>query len=759
MSTLEIASIIGNSVSDSRCVSISQNVVAYVASGGVVVCDLDPVSGKVKRQRFFSPDPRESCSNDQESDQLLDSRTNSHNLSFLRSKTRTISCVALSRDCQWLAIGESGYLPRVLVYSLQKESASPVQVGEYQFGLSCVGFSECSRYLGALGVPTDGTIGVWRLKVKTGGLLPVLAASNRCNSSVNGMKWIGDRLVTYGLRHARVWRLDGGAVLRGKSVLFGALLNENFIYMDHTNQELFFYSESGTFSKASLVDLELHRIGKYSNPGAFHLEAGTVYFGGGTLPLDLFDDGKYPDLRESPSTISISKHEDLVITVDVNGVISVAGQAVNSPSLKFVIGAKQSKDCLQLWSEYGDYWTLCPQLNLKKGFHQLESYSSLENKLTAMAISDSKERIFGDRYGVLSIEDSNYSEKIHASAINDACFMDLADYSFLITVSRDRTVQVLYKDKTGSWDLLQTLKPHKANIIQILTHENRFLTCSIDRTISIHSITLAEEGPLIRLERSIALKSTPVTSCIHGLELVVLSSDKTISFYDLHSYNLRRCHKIYSEGVSLMAETMIPFGKLLACSFSDKSVRLVNPMNGKTEAEASAHASTVVGLGVVDSKLVSVSLDGCVFAWNVKEKEEPPKPEEVRRVVRRPSVSRIKVKATLRREMTEELAKKPVIKPKTPITTGKTDLEKAIDSTLRSFVTLRKALRGLQASPKLHALCKEIDAIQIELNQICQSKSRETLECLKQHDFRDVLERNIVLYSEKLLEAMEKQRK
>jgi len=125
-----------------------------------------------------------------------------------KDRIKAATSVALSPNGKWLAVGESGYKPRVLIFALA-EDASDVLVtviAEHTFGVHALSFSPDSSYLASLGVVNDGFLYVWNIDNRTGSAS--LYASNKCTVLVNDMEWIGRSVVTAGLRFVKVWRVD-----------------------------------------------------------------------------------------------------------------------------------------------------------------------------------------------------------------------------------------------------------------------------------------------------------------------------------------------------------------------------------------------------------------------------------------------------------------------------------------------------------------------------------------------------------------------
>ncbi|CAK4034474.1 Mitogen-activated kinase-binding 1 [Lecanosticta acicola] len=125
-----------------------------------------------------------------------------------RDRVKAASSVSLSPNGKWLAVGETGYRPRILVFSLKDGSSeTPVSiVVEHTFGVHALSFSPDSKSLASLGTVNDGFIYVWNIDDRTG--TATLSASNKCTTLVHDMAWMGRCIVTVGLRFVKVWRPD-----------------------------------------------------------------------------------------------------------------------------------------------------------------------------------------------------------------------------------------------------------------------------------------------------------------------------------------------------------------------------------------------------------------------------------------------------------------------------------------------------------------------------------------------------------------------
>ncbi|EEP81539.1 predicted protein [Uncinocarpus reesii 1704] len=126
-----------------------------------------------------------------------------------RERIKAVTSVALSPNGRFLA---TGYNPRVLIFSTANDfpSDTPLSVlAEHSFGVRSLAFSPNSQYLATLGDINDGFLFIWALNLKTGAAR--LHSANKCTSFIRDICWLGNNLITVGVRHIKVWRLGDGA--------------------------------------------------------------------------------------------------------------------------------------------------------------------------------------------------------------------------------------------------------------------------------------------------------------------------------------------------------------------------------------------------------------------------------------------------------------------------------------------------------------------------------------------------------------------
>jgi WD40 repeat protein len=172
-----------------------------------------------------------------------------------RERVKAVSCVDLSPNGRFLAVGETGYSPRVNIFSILPGAPTDAPLSiltEHSFGVRCVAFSANSRWLATLGDVNDGFLFIWSVNPKTGAAK--LHLTNKCTASVLSMAWCGNNLITVGTRHVKVWRVaepssivqmkqgrsmlegeghasPGPRTLSGRNCLLGSLADSTFTYV------------------------------------------------------------------------------------------------------------------------------------------------------------------------------------------------------------------------------------------------------------------------------------------------------------------------------------------------------------------------------------------------------------------------------------------------------------------------------------------------------------------------------------------------
>lgn len=105
----------------------------------------------------------------------------------------------------------------MLIFSTAPDSSNDAPLAvltEHSFGVRSIAFSPDSQYLATLGDINDGFLNVWAVNSKTGSAK--LHSTNKCTSVVRGMCFVGNNVVTVGIRHIKAWRVEVSSPVRAK---------------------------------------------------------------------------------------------------------------------------------------------------------------------------------------------------------------------------------------------------------------------------------------------------------------------------------------------------------------------------------------------------------------------------------------------------------------------------------------------------------------------------------------------------------------
>ncbi|KAF3986710.1 hypothetical protein FT663_02578 [Candidozyma haemuli var. vulneris] len=703
--------VIGTSATDPQHVAFSGSKLAYVASGGVIVCEVDAKSRTLSKQRLFVANSGVSeAQNDDYVSRAFsgsdrgdghDKRDNfdiplestytygkerieadrkkaggekgDSSPSKLKDRVRAISCVALSPNGRVLAVGESGYQPRILLYSLASNaSGSPFAViHEHTFGVKHIAFSPDSRHFASLGQLSDGFLHIWKYSATS----VALKAGNKCSSIVNSIFWhSSSSIVTAGLRFLKVWSFEAQesnrtVVLKGRNVVLRENLEVDFteavslssdeVLLSGCHQALYVLSLSGL----SLVPVEVPD----SPPAIYGLESDATtekicYFDGHEPKLVGFDQLKRTANKSAPSSPSkiasmfsslslkssppdhpvvkshlsfkdgesfisylTNKKEICVYDTDSGSHATLVAAPVTRAG-----GMKQaSNGDLLVYSKCGNLRAVEDGSIRQLASVRLPQTDQLENELNTVDY-DGTYAYFGDRYGQLSVVDCESGDEVlqlkaHSSSINDLIRFHVDSLELLCTTSRDRTVQLFYKTE-DKWELLQTIANHTGNLLFAKVYEESLYVCSADRSISIYGFRESRdnETPLeVIQKRVLTLKHSPTAMAILDKELHVATNDKSVHVYDASTADFKYTVKVTNEnGDSLCVENFASFDRAIAVSSNDRSIRLFTPNYAKQLAVSWGHSDTILNMVGKGSSLYSIGLDGSLFIWNITDGAE-----------------------------------------------------------------------------------------------------------------------------------------
>lgn len=743
--SLTIDRIYGTSSSSPLDFEVSENLVAYIASGGVVVAKIDKSEGTVvsHEQRFFCAKSSESNSSAsthssanaylnmaisqnsinvsnsgaqqpdtekdsygivspaqticQESDsgsslsssisQLKDLSLNqssavnsplSSPLNKSYSRIKTISCVAISPDERFLAVGETGNNPRILLFSLAPDSSSyPIlSVSEHSFGVFALKFSPDSTHLLSIGLNHDSFIYLWRVAYNGSSL--TITGVNKCTSHIKGVIWVDEHIVTFGTRHIKLWKYESDReskeMLNGKSVILGQFLNSNFVYATEIGNEeeitgmLFLTS----FGDLCLYDFETNSLELKYRFRYSHEHVGVIvndefnrdkiWVGEDNKNLielsisrDFDTDNHLESSSEkcpdSPSKVKFNPLFTAIYQIDKRYLIYLTSKeqimiydtesSISKPLTdtlsKDINGVKKcSNGEIINWTTTGIVKRMAGEDNLN-----LEVVADLDctTGITALDAMPNGDIITGDMYGTLNIYKCGSAEVVyttvaHEFSINDVCYFTIGKFEFIITIGRDRMIQVFGKLQFGesleednssnelssAWTILQTLAEHKGNLLSLIYNNSKIYVSSADRTISVHKFEVDGDLVSILKESTISLKSSPVSMTIFKDDLVVSTNDKTTTIYNINTFESLRNLKFYDSNNELLLvdNLKVSSKNILICTCSDKSIRVFNYITGKQLSVNWGHSEPINSLLLISSdNLLTLSSSGCLFSWKL----------------------------------------------------------------------------------------------------------------------------------------------
>lgn len=717
--SLQFRNVKGTSAVSPCHFSVVGNKLAYVASGGVVVSQLDVKTASILSQRLYvansanidaaaaisgpnsylnldsTPEdtrrdaygfpngiPLAFGDGEDPSRRKLDADTGGLSPSKMKEKVRAISCVALAPNGKVLAVGETGYQPRILLFSLAPDSCGVpfAVIYEHSFGIKHIAFSPDLRHFCSLGLLLDGFLHVWRYSASS----VSLRAGNKCSSVIHDVLWHhtgsgNDQIVTMGLRFVKIWSFEPNetpnaknSVLKGRNVVLGLYLDTDFLEGVSLNTEEIVVAGRNSLFMLSLLDMKIVPVASgnsfcglladYSAQKLWYFDDCSDVHG---LEFDQLAPIEMPpgspaspskaaqmmsslSLRESDPVIRcFSLPEDLVYLTNHKEIAlynksSRSVSTIVSPITTSFGGIKKAfSDDLLVFSKDGrvvklDKSGVSPVINFN-----LPKSEYIANELSALDSCGST-LFLGDKYGLLFVVDNSQTPpsiklhlKAHSSTINDIVFFEVAGMPLLCSISRDRMIQI-YHQTEGEWDLLRTLPTHTANLIAVKFHNRQIFVCSADRSVSVHEIVDERNDPNspdpvgIYQKKILALKNTPLSMAISDSDVVLSTNDRSLSIFDSQTLEFKRTLKLYNEKTndSLYVDSFTLFpNNTIAVSSTDKGLRIFSLASGKHLSLGWGHSETILGIFKDSSELHSIGADGCLFTWILTSKMTTDSPE------------------------------------------------------------------------------------------------------------------------------------
>lgn len=486
-----------------------------------------------------------------------------------RERIKAATSLSLSRDGRFIAVGETGYSPRVLVFSLHESSDRPLVIlNEHTFGVRAVAFSPDGRYLASLGNVNDGFIYIWAINTRNGAAR--LHASNKCTSFIKGMCWMGNNLITVGTRHVKVWRVEEPSVmtpskqkldlpgtpspvsagfgpvrtLSGRNSLLGALVDTTFTCVAPiSDSTAIICSDRGDI--CLLDDDDGQRLMRVAQAGfpitclAADHEAKNVRVGGrqGMTKLLSFDDlgrpstpgdGQTPEREiedcnsSSPvpslgpaCLIALSFIADVLVTVDSHHAIRMFHREEIIPHTS----------AAPLTAHHD------PVLGVRLLNCEQEQSSNLFGNSTFFTWSASGRIIFWDLEGRKQHSfDVELERPLGEDEPSNQCQVVRASRSADFFVIGDKLGMLAIIDSTTGSRSFQA-KAHTAEILDIAVFESQttvlIASCSRDRTVQLFRRTETSWNLIQTLDEHTASVCS-LFFCEKGQKLISASSDRTI---------------------------------------------------------------------------------------------------------------------------------------------------------------------------------------------------------------------------------------
>lgn len=436
-----------------------------------------------------------------------------------KEKTKSFSSLCLSQDGHLLAAGEQGQAPRIAVWNVR--GPQPVLlhlIQAHMFGVRHLAFSEDTHYLVSIGSIHDGAIHVWDIVQA----VPVTKlATNKVTSHLNAVLWIGNRIVTIGVRHIKVWQWtasrppsmrrrslearDSASVLQGRNVILGSMVHEEFVAIASIDSMRCLIASRHAISLLTLGDA--HVLEKVFELPEEHIctmclstENKLVTIGtksGSILQVDITSLAKrtaLPDGKahgsdelcayhtrstyksEIQSILELTSGLEIVSTIDgsMNTTLKadLLQRTITIPSRHACLGL-QARDLAtpRMWQGNGCVWNILD-------YNQVELYCNVNEEITAFIQVTDEFFVTGCHHGRLNVRNTTASfggiqaheGEVSLLALNEAG-------TILASTGRDRMVQiysmhwVFGPDQTVSFPELrleQTLNDHTGSIIAII---------------------------------------------------------------------------------------------------------------------------------------------------------------------------------------------------------------------------------------------------------------------------------------------------
>eukprot|EP00899_Mesostigma_viride_P022296 jgi/Mesvir1/3250/Mv16390-RA.2 len=192
----------------------------------------------------------------------------------------------------------------------------------------------------------------------------------------------------------------------------------------------------------------------------------------------------------------------------------------------------------------------------------------------------------------------------------------------LASGGRDRLVHLFNVAK--AYELAETLDGHSGTVtcVRFADNGNRLLSCGADKSVlfrHVAGVGLGESSAIYH--HAVVPRGT-----LYGMDVdvtgkfaVTAGQDKRLNVWSVESGRPVRSYKVETELGEPIQVRLDPSGSFMACSHSDKSLRLHDFYTGELLSRVAGHGEVVTGIAFSQDcrHLYSVSGDGCMFVWRL----------------------------------------------------------------------------------------------------------------------------------------------
>ncbi|KAF2768089.1 WD40 repeat-like protein [Teratosphaeria nubilosa] len=521
-----------------------------------------------------------------------------------KDRVKSATSVAISPNGKWLAVGEYGYRPRILIFSLTDEldEAPVTALAEHTFGVHALSFSPDSRYLASLGAVNDGFLFVWSIDDRTGNA--ILHASNKCTTLVNDMKWMGNSIITVGLRFVKLWRPDEDAVAEGANR--GVEITTTGPHTPRSRAE----NRSSDFNNSILSPKHKPLYGKNSLLGEM-LEANLIC----VLPISNWQAIVCAESGQICLLDDVERAQSLSVMAEAGFPISAARlDGKGSVHVTGVDGQKRSFAAAELQTPITCLSKQSRRKTISSG--KPSSSSTASSVVAAGVVGDRAVELRSN--GAVSVAGDEGSDPIQLAA-HDCAILGVQNFSMapvpeaaLLTFSARGEIRIWHGDGTGVAALYIPVETspemygvtNELKAVTSLAH-GRLLACG-DRYGSLTMVQTAT-GEIVQCLRAHAAEITDIIAFERDTASFVAtaSRDRTVQLFALKDNRLELIQTLDEHAGAVTSLLSLLGGEILLSASADRSIVVRDAMH-RTEGDPHSIAYGMVRAIALKSAPTSV---------------------------------------------------------------------------------------------------------------------------------------------------------